>query len=193
MLFHSSELDKRKRSRFSCIYTVVFLTVILLAILVGFLTFMALMSTCIFSSLFYIFCYGICWKNLSKHQEIIFDVHFLHLRARLVCFNKVILLNILTDLVSVFTSDCLLPRKQVQLLWGDLEFSCIPVSLTGKIHLSLIFFTRPKIQCAGIKVFLSISELPFGWEEVNDKVLGKYFIDHNTGKFLTSIFILCKV
>lgn len=29
-----------------------------------------------------------------------------------------------------------------------------------------------------------IAELPFGWEEVNDKVLGKYFIDHNTGIFM---------
>lgn len=29
-----------------------------------------------------------------------------------------------------------------------------------------------------------IAELPFGWEEVNDTVLGKYFIDHNTGIFM---------
>ncbi|KAL9972219.1 hypothetical protein ACROYT_G018483 [Oculina patagonica] len=25
------------------------------------------------------------------------------------------------------------------------------------------------------------NELPYGWEELNDKVLGRYFIDHNTG------------
>lgn len=32
-----------------------------------------------------------------------------------------------------------------------------------------------------------IAELPFGWEEVNDRVLGKYFIDHNTGIFMNCL------
>jgi len=35
-----------------------------------------------------------------------------------------------------------------------------------------------------------IVELPLGWEEVDDPVLGKYFIDHNTGKKLLIFYIL---
>ena len=36
---------------------------------------------------------------------------------------------------------------------------------------------------------LHIAELPFGWEELDDKVLGSYFIDHNTGKgFINRFF-----
>ena len=35
---------------------------------------------------------------------------------------------------------------------------------------------------------LHIAELPFGWEELDDKVLGSYFIDHNTGKSFINIF-----
>lgn len=108
----------------SAVFTLLFfLTVILLAILVGFLTFMALMSTCIFSSLFYIFFMVYVRRICLNIKTLSLGFIFLHLRARLVCFNKVILLNMLTDVVSVLTPDCLFPRKQVQLLWGDLEFS----------------------------------------------------------------------
>ena len=40
------------------------------------------------------------------------------------------------------------------------------------------------------RIFLQITELPFGWEEVKDKVLGNYFIDHNAGKFLILIAVM---
>jgi hypothetical protein len=33
---------------------------------------------------------------------------------------------------------------------------------------------------AHISIYV-ITELPLGWEEVDDPVLGKYFIDHNLG------------
>lgn len=36
-----------------------------------------------------------------------------------------------------------------------------------------ISFRKPTVS------FCVVLELPFGWEEVSDKVNGKYYIDHN--------------
>lgn len=34
---------------------------------------------------------------------------------------------------------------------------------------------------------MTSTELPFGWEEVEDAVLGKYYIDHNNRKYYQTI------
>ena len=30
--------------------------------------------------------------------------------------------------------------------------------------------------------FFIVTELPFGWEECHDEIIGTYYIDHNNGK-----------